>query len=51
MPMVLGKNKDLSNITVFTERFSCIQYFMMMESVFHSDGYRDLILGKNCIFL
>ena len=46
MPMVLGKNKALSNITVFTEKFSCIQYFMIMESVFHS----DLILGRNCIF-
>ena len=50
MSMVLGKNKTLSNITVFTERFSCIQYFMIMESVFHSDCYRDLILGRNCIF-
>ena len=50
MPTVLGKNKALSNITVFTETFSCIQYFMIMESVFHSDCYRDLILGRNCIF-
>ena len=40
MPMVLGKNKALSNITVFTEKFSCIQYFMIMVSVFHSDCYR-----------
>ena len=50
MPMVLGKNKALSNITVFTEKFSCIQYSVIMESVFHSDCYRDLILGRNCIF-
>ena len=50
MPMVLGKNKALSNITVFTEKFSCIQYFMIMESVFYSDCYRDLILGRNSIF-
>ena len=50
MPMVLGKNKALSNITVFTEKFACIQYFMIMESVFHSDCYRDLILGRNSIF-
>ena len=46
MPMVLGKNKALSNITVFTEKFSCIQYFMIMDS----DCYRDLILGRNSIF-
>ena len=45
------KNKALSNITVFTEKFSCIQYFMRMESVFHSDCYRDLILGRNSIFI
>ena len=45
-----GKNKALSNITVFTEKISCIQYFMIMESDFHSDCYRDLILGRNCIF-
>ena len=51
MPMVLGKNKALSNITIFTEKFSCIQYFMTIESVFHSDCYRDLILGRNSIFL
>ena len=44
------KNKALSNITVFTEKFSCIQYFMIMESVFHSDCYRDLILGRNSTF-
>ena len=50
MPMVLGKNKALSNINVFAEKFSCIQYFMIMESVFHSDCYRDLILGRNSIF-
>ena len=50
MPMVLAKNKVLSNITVFTEKFSCIQYFMKMESVFHWDCYRDLILGRNSIF-
>ena len=31
MPMVLEKNKVLSNITVFTEKFSFIQYFMIME--------------------
>ena len=47
MPIVLGKNKALANITVFTEMFSCIQYFMIMESVFNSDCYRDLILGRN----
>ena len=46
MPMVLGKNKALSNITVFIEKFSCIQYFMIMESVFHL----DLILGRNSVF-
>ena len=40
MPLVLGKDKALSNITVFTEKFSCIQYLMIMESVFHSDCYR-----------
>ena len=45
-----GKNKALSNITVFIETFSCIQYFRIMESVFYSDCYRDLILGRNCIF-
>ena len=50
MPMVLGKNKALSNITVFTEKFSCIQYIMIIESVFHSDCYRDLIFGRNSIF-
>ena len=50
MPMVLEKHKALSNITVFTEKFSCIHYFMKMESVFHSDCYKDLILGRNCIF-
>ena len=49
MWMPLGKNKALSNITVFTEKFSCIQSFMIMESVFHSDSYRDLIVGKNSI--
>ena len=49
--MVLGKNKSLSSITVFIEKFSCIQYFMIMESILHSDCYRDLILGRNCIFL
>ena len=49
MPMVLGKNKALSNITDFTEKFSCIRYFMIMELVFHSDCYRDLILGRNSI--
>ena len=51
MPMVLGKHTALSNITVFTEKFSCIQYFMIMESVFHSDCYRDLIWGRNSIFI
>ena len=50
MPMVSGKNKALSNITVFTEKFSCIQYFMIMEPVLLSDCYSDLILGRNCIF-
>ena len=45
-----GTNKTLSNSTVFTEKFSCIQYFMIMESVFHSDCYRDLILGRNSFF-
>ena len=50
MPMVLEKNKVLSNITVFTEKLPCIQHFMIMESVFHSDCYRDLILGRNSIF-
>ena len=45
-----GLNKALSNITVFTKKFSCIQYFMKMESVFHSDCYRDLILDRNSIF-
>ena len=50
MPMVLGKNKALSSITVFTEKFACIQYFMIMVSVFHSDCYRDLILDRNSIF-
>ena len=52
MPVLLGKNKALSNITVFTEKFFfCIQYFMIMESVFHWDCYRDLNLGRSCIFL
>ena len=51
MPMVLGKNKALINITVFIEKLSCIQYFMIMESVFHLDCYRDLILGRNSVFL
>ena len=37
MPIVLGKTKSLSTITVFAETFSCSQYFMIMESVFHSD--------------
>ena len=45
-----GKNKTLSNITVFTEKFSCIRYLMIMESIFHSHCYRDLILGRNCLF-
>ena len=49
MPMVLGENKALSNITVFTANFSCIQYFMIMESIFHSDCYSDF-LGKT-VFL
>ena len=44
-----GENKALSKITVFTETFSCIQYFMIMELVFNSDCYRDLIWGRNCI--
>ena len=45
MPMVLGKNIALSNITVFTEKFSRIQYFMIMESVFHSECifYKEII--------
>ena len=44
-----GKIK-LCQILLFSQKSSLNSVFYDNEIIFHSESYRDLILGRNCVF-